>query len=69
MRASIHASLASPDEQEDICELLPTEGACSLLCDYDALVEQYVPPHTCVVFRCQLTNGEHVSAHACHPPD
>jgi hypothetical protein len=57
-----------PEESEDICAYLPAEGPCALLCDPDALVEQYVPEHVCVVFACVLTNGKHVTAHACHRP-
>jgi hypothetical protein len=68
-RASVTASVALPDADQDICGALPGTGPCSLLCDRDALVEQYVPANTCAVFVCELDDGRRVTMHACHPPD
>ncbi len=51
---------------EDVCGLLPCDGPCSLACDYDALVAEYVPSGTCVVFSCELTDGRTFGLHACH---
>jgi hypothetical protein len=55
----------------NICDLLPPDGPCSLLCDPDpdALSDQYVPPGTCASFLCDLEDGRHIDVHACHPPD
>jgi hypothetical protein len=64
--ASVTTSFATDDEY-DVCEHLPTEPPCSLICDYDALAD-YVPVSSCVVFVCVLTDGFRVSVHACHPP-
>lgn len=51
----------------DICGVLPEEGACSLLCDVDALVATFVPEGTCVAFICDLTDGQTIAMHVCHP--
>ena len=70
VRASISAAIApSDDDGYNFCEHLPASGPCSLLCDRDALVDQYVPLHSCVVFVCDLDDGRRISVHACHPPD
>jgi hypothetical protein len=66
MHATISHSLELVGE-DDYCELLPACGPCSLLCDRDALVEQYVPEHTCVAFVCDLTDGRQIVQHVCHP--
>jgi hypothetical protein len=68
-RASIRGSVALPEADENICAALPGSGPCSLLCDRDALVEEYVPVDTCAVFVCELDDGRRITAHACHPPD
>ncbi len=53
--------------EPDICDLLADDcGACSVACDWEALIE-YVPPGTCVAFICELVDGRHVTVHACHP--
>ena len=66
-RATISSSVEMPDGY-DVCEHLPAEPPCSLICDRDALVE-YVPKSACAVFVCDLTDGQRVTVHACHPPD
>ncbi|MBA3459401.1 MAG: hypothetical protein H0T46_05535 [Deltaproteobacteria bacterium] len=50
---------------EDVCGLLPCDGPCSLACDYEALIEQYVPPGTCASFYCHLTDGRPFSLDGC----
>ena len=53
------------DADEDICGLLPCDGPCSLACDYNALIEQYVQPGTCASFYCHLTDGRPFSLDGC----
>ena len=65
--AAITNSLDVPDADYNICEHLPASGPCSVLCDRAAL-EEYVPESSCAVFVCELTDGQTVSVHACHPP-
>ena len=55
----------APTTDPDVCTLLPPSGPCSLACDPIALGEQYLPPNTCAVFLCVLTDGRQVSVHAC----
>jgi len=57
------------DAPDNICALLPPDGPCALACDTGALATEYVPPGTCAVFGCVLTNGRTVAVHACHPAD
>ena len=52
----------------DICGALPADGACSLLCDVDMLVANFVPEGTCVAFICDLNDGQTIAMHVCHPP-
>lgn len=54
---------------EEICGLLPCDGPCSLACDSEALIAEYVPSGTCVVFSCKLTDGRSISVHACDPAE
>lgn len=54
---------------EDICGLLPCDGPCSLACDSEALIAEYVPSGTCVVFSCTLTDGRSIGVHACDAAD
>jgi hypothetical protein len=49
----------------EVCDLLPTEGACRHACDADALA-MHVPSGTCAVFYCELLDGRAISVHACH---
>lgn len=68
---SAHAQVHLADfdvEDEGFCNLLPTCGVCSKLCDPEAL-RDYVPPGVCAAFACELTNGEHVSVHVCTPAE
>lgn len=68
-------ALASADDAEgghdgeNLCDLLPCEGPCSLACDYKSLLEQYVQPGTCVSFYCQLTDGRPFSLDGCRPEE
>jgi len=66
-RLDVH-SMSMETSQADVCSLLPCDGACSLACDYDALVDQYVPKGSCVTFVCELTDGRKIIVDACHPP-
>ena len=52
-----------------VCDLLPCEGPCSLACDREALIDQYVPAGFCISFFCELTDGRVMVLDACHPPD
>ncbi len=63
------STLAVSDGSDDLCELLPCDGPCSLACDHDALVEQYVPDGTCASFVCELTDGRTVVLDACNYAD
>jgi hypothetical protein len=71
---SIGALFDASDElvqgpQPSVCDVLPCDGPCSLACDKDDLVDQYVPPGTCVSFYCELTDGRVLVLDACHAPD
>jgi Fe-S-cluster-containing hydrogenase component 2 len=65
---SISFSLETPDDGYNVCEHLPAQPPCSLICDRDALT-QYIPESSCAVFVCTLTDGREISVHACHYPD
>jgi hypothetical protein len=66
--ADVTEAFASPpNEDDELCDSLPDEGPCSLACDIDALVAQYVPVGTCAAFACTLDDGREVHVHACHP--
>lgn len=41
------------------CDLLPSEGPCSLACDPEALAAEYGITGLCVTVGCELTTGEH----------
>jgi hypothetical protein len=68
--ASASASVIAPsdDDAYNVCEHLPPDPPCSLICDREALAE-YVPESSCAVFACVLTDGREVAVHACHPAD
>lgn len=53
------------EDDPSICDLLPSCGICSYLCDAEALAAQ-LPPNTCAAILCTLTNGVEVTAHACN---
>jgi hypothetical protein len=55
--------------QPSVCDVLPCDGPCSLACDRDALIEQYVPAGFCISFFCELTDGRILVLDACHAPD
>ena len=59
-------SVIGAADSDDICELLPTCGPCSLACDPVELAEQYVPVGTCASFLCTLLDGREIQPHACH---
>jgi hypothetical protein len=49
------------------CELVvATEGACSLACDPDAAVAEFVPEGTCTMFECDLSDGTTINVGGCH---
>jgi hypothetical protein len=54
------------DVKPDLCDLLPADGACALLCDPGALAET-IPPGTCADLLCQLTDGTSIRAGGCNP--
>jgi hypothetical protein len=54
------------DVKPDLCDLLPADGSCALLCDPGALAET-IPPGTCVDLLCQLTDGTSIRAGGCNP--
>ena len=58
---------AVADEGTDFCGELPSEGPCSLACDPDALIDQYVPHGQCVTYRCELKSGEVFRTGGCNP--
>jgi hypothetical protein len=71
-QASTGAPASAADvagEAEDICGLLPCDGQCSLACDYNALLEQYVQPGTCASFYCHLEDGRPFSVDGCRPEE
>lgn len=49
-----------------LCDLLPADGVCALLCDPAAL-EELLPDGSCAVFECTLTTGVRALIHACNP--
>lgn len=51
-------------DQESVCSLLPSEGACSLACDAEALA-QLIPAGTCMTFVCELADGNVLLAGGC----
>ena len=55
--------------EPSVCDVLPCDGPCSLACDRDALIEQYVPKGFCIHFFCELTDGRLIVLDACRPPD
>ncbi len=73
------SALATPDFPEDDrpelpegealdgCELtVATEGACSVACFPDLVIEQYVPDGTCAMFECDLRTGGSIQVGGCH---
>jgi len=60
------ATLVAPDGEPGICELLPLDGPCSLVCDPAALIARYVPAGSCVTFFCELTDGRTIIVDVCH---
>ena len=65
---SISSSLETPVDDYDVCEHVPAQPPCSLICDREALT-QYIPESSCAVFVCTLTDGLQVTVHVCHYPD
>lgn len=65
-RATVIIDQMATADEPDICDLLPDCGACSVACDWEALIE-YVPPGTCAAFVCELMDGRDATFHACHP--
>ena len=55
------------DEAFEGCErAIATDGACSVACFPDLVVEQYVPAGTCATFACELSTGENIQVGGCH---
>ena len=55
--------------QPSVCDVLPCDGPCSLACDRDALIDQYVPAGFCIHFFCELTDGRLIVLDVCHAPE
>lgn len=51
----------------DYCAELPSDGPCSLACDPDAMIDQYVPHGQCVTYRCELKSGQVFRTGGCNP--
>jgi len=68
-RAQASTGALAEEGDGDVCDLLPSDGPCSLACDPDALSEEYVPPGTCALFLCTLDDGRMIGVHACHPAE
>jgi hypothetical protein len=49
----------------NICNMLPSEGACSLACDPAALAEKYIPVNTCLDYACTLSDGQTIHVGGC----
>ncbi len=73
------SALATPDFPEDErpeipeeegpegCELtVATEGACSVACFPDLVIDAYVPQGTCAMFDCELRTGGSLQIGGCH---
>jgi hypothetical protein len=55
------------DTGPEDCELVSAvDGACSLACDPDAVIAQFVPEGTCTMFECDLTDGTTINVGGCH---
>ncbi len=73
-RAAVTDDRAAPDVYDvlaarpEICAFLPACGACSLACDPEKLAQEYVPPNTCALFACTLTDGRTIRVDACNTP-
>ena len=50
----------------DACAMLPSDGACSLACDQDALFDRYIPKGACVEFLCDLSDGRVLRIGGCN---
>jgi hypothetical protein len=59
----------SDDIEEDgarnICDLLPTDGACAHACNPEKMMT-FVPEGTCAVFVCELTDGTTYNTGGCN---
>lgn len=59
----VFAAAATPSQ----CDMLPADdSACAHACDPDAL-GAFIPPGTCVIFDCPLTDGTSVRVGGCSP--
>ena len=63
--------LATPSDSTvfagPLCEFSSVgEGPCSLACDPDALIDQYVPPGTCIAFECPHLDGSTTRVGGCN---
>ncbi|HEU0034898.1 MAG TPA: hypothetical protein VFQ53_29940 [Kofleriaceae bacterium] len=63
MTSNDESLVAAPS---DPCAVVATEGACTLVCDPDRLVEEYVPPGSCVTWLCELRDGGTRRVGGCH---
>lgn len=65
--SALRASLDQPSEPS-VCDLLPNDdSACAHACDPDA-VEAAIPPGTCAVLECPLTDGTTYRTGGCNTP-
>lgn len=58
-----------PDDTPPVgCDATVEEtGACSIACNMDAVIDQYVPAGTCVAFVCDLVDGSTIQIGGCKP--
>jgi hypothetical protein len=55
------------DEAPEGCELtVATEGACSIACFPDLVIDTYIPVGTCAMFECELRTGGSLQVGGCH---
>lgn len=67
---ALHGDTAVAQGPEpSVCDVLPCDGPCSLACERDALVDQYVPEGFCISFFCELTDGRVMVLDVCHAPE
>ncbi|HET9992649.1 MAG TPA: hypothetical protein VFQ65_29145 [Kofleriaceae bacterium] len=68
-RVTVVAREAVDDMSEvddpNVCDVLPPDGACAHACDPEGLA-QFIPPGTCVLMVCQLTDGRTIKVGGCN---
>jgi hypothetical protein len=60
------------DMQSDVlraanrCNVIETDGPCALACTPDALLEEFVPEGTCIIYDCTLEDGSPLRVGGCN---